>query len=174
GARHVANKWLNLTPVQNCLRRGQVASLAGQQTLHDATRTRVDSHQTPTGVRFSQDQVVGMHQPTRGHVNQPAIEHILTQQHLARTPLEATKVQGLPLQLYSSGLQPEHQLLRHEQITTANAYLEAADAWVAAVGQAHDDILDSAQAIAGGVDHRAVHELTQQERHRSLGLPEIG
>ena len=70
------------------------------------------------------------------------------QQHLAHAALEAPEAQLLAGQPHGARLQRGDPVGGHEQLAAADPRLQAGDRRVAAVGEAHDQVLDPAQPLA--------------------------
>ena len=91
-------------------------------------------------------------------VDELASEHVLAEQHLADAPLEATEAELLPRQPHRPGLERRDPVGRHEQVAPADPRLQAGDRRIAAVGQAHDQILDAAEPLSRSIEQRAAQD----------------
>lgn len=136
--------------------------MSRQKPLDDAARARVNTNQVPTVRCFGQEQVVGVHEPTGGHVDQAPIEHIFAQQYFAGTSFETPDVERLTFELYPTRLDTHQHVVWDKEVTPADAYLETADPGIATVGEPDDHVLHSPNSITGWVDHGPVDELAQQ------------
>jgi len=94
-------------------------------------------------------------------------EHVLAQEDFPRPALETTEIELISCKLHAAGFELADHLRGDEELTPGDASLEARDRWVGAVGQAYDQVLDAAEAVATTVDELAL------EQHREVENREI-
>ena len=110
---------------------------------------------------------MGGHQARRIglHVDELVPEQVLAEQHLADAPLEAPQAELLPRQTHRAGSELRDPVNRHEQLAPTDLGLQAGHRWVAAIGEAHDQILDPPEPLAAAIEQRAAQD-TRQVEHR--------
>ena len=100
------------------------------------------------------------HQPRRIglDVDQLAPEHVLVQQHLPHTTLEAAEAELLPRQPHGSRLERCDPVGRHEQLAAADPRLHPRHRRIAAVGQPHDQVFDATEPLARPIQQRTAQK----------------
>jgi hypothetical protein len=101
------------------------------------------------------------------------IEDVLSEEHLAFSALESTKVHGFAGHPCPSRIEFGDLTDRDEHLAPTNPNLQA-DYWrVAAAAQPDDDIVNAAERLTGLIDERASDDLSQAEQSLSRGAHQI-
>ena len=91
-------------------------------------------------------------------VDELAPEHVRAEQHLADAALEASEAELLAGEAHRARLQLGDAIDGHEQLAAADPRLQARHGRIAAVGEAHDQILDATEPLARPIQQRAAQD----------------
>ncbi len=105
-----------------------------------------------------------LHDAASRDVDQVAAEHVRGKQHLAGSPLERLRLEGVRVEANRARLELVDQVDAHENALGADAHLQSRDRGItAAFGQLDDEVLDAADLGAGRVQNRAAQQLREHQ-----------
>src|SRR5205807_5569235 len=88
----MADKRLDACPVEECAHLDPFAERSREQPAKRRAEARIDADDTPDAVDRRDLDLVRPHQARAVDIDQLPIEHVLAEQHLARSSLEAAEV----------------------------------------------------------------------------------
>jgi hypothetical protein len=135
----------------------------GKELAQQAASSRVDPYQSPPSIDAGKLDVVRVDEAAGRDVNQPPVENVCAEENLAGPALEPLKVERVAGKLDPPRLERADLLGRDEELTTADADLEACDRGIAAVGEAHDEILDTSELLSPAVHNGGVDDLGRRK-----------
>ena len=101
---------------------------------------------------------MGDHEPAGVDADQPAAEHVVTEQHLALASLEVGEVEILSRELDAAGSHRGDPVARDEQLPAGDAPDQTGDRRVAALGESGDDVVHPAEPATRSIDEGAVQD----------------
>ena len=140
-AWHVPDEGLDARPVEELAGTDAPPELLRQQAPHRPTRPGVDAHHAPPALEPRELDVVGPDQPRSLDVDQLAVEHVLTQEHLARATLEMTQIEPRCLHRHDPRRELLHLLGGDERLATGHRHEKSHYGWVARLIEADDQIV---------------------------------
>ncbi len=90
--------------------------------------------------------------------DQPAAEHVVTEQHLTLAPFEVGEVEVLPGELDAAGSHRGDPVARDEQLPSGDASDQAGHRRVAALRESGDDVVHPAEPAPCAIDEGTVQD----------------
>ena len=131
---------------------------AAEKTAAQTAGAGVDARDHPPRVLLAQLDVMSHHEPAGVDADEPAAEHVVTEQHLPLAPLEMSEVEILAGELDAAGSHRGNAVAWDEELPAGDASDQAGDRRVAALGEPGDDIVHPAEPASCSVDERAVQD----------------
>ena len=150
----MADEGLDRRPVDESLILDATTEEPGAQT----TGAGVDAGDHPSRVLVAELDVVGDHKPAGIHRDQPAAEHVVTEQDLALASLEVGKVEVFPRELDAARSHRGDPVARDEQLAPRDAPDETGHRRVAALRESCDDVVHPAEPATRSIDKWAVQD----------------
>jgi hypothetical protein len=166
----VTNEGFDGRPVDESLVRRAPCEEPAAQTAS----ARVDSGNDPSFVPEAELDVMGDDKTARLDADEPAPEHVITEEHLTLAALEVREVEVFARKLHCAGAHLGYPIARDEELSPGDASDKPGDGRVATLGKACDDIVDTAEAPTCSIHERAAHDPGQCEPARRGGrLPGV-
>ena len=118
----------------------------------------VDACDDPSRVLVTQLDVVSDDEPAGVDADEPAAEHIVTEQHFSLPPLEMSEVEVLTGELNTAGFHRGNPVTGNEQLAPGDASDQAGHRRIATLGESGDDIVHPAEPASCSVNERAVQD----------------
>jgi hypothetical protein len=102
--------------------------------------------------------VVRDHETPGVDADEPAAEHIVTEQDLSLATLEVGEIEIFSRELNSAGLHLGDPVARNEELPPGDASHEPGHRRVAALCESGDDVVDAAEPAPCSIDERAAED----------------
>ena len=138
------------------------------------SRAGVDARDDPLPVLGAQLDVVRDHEPARVHADEPAPEHVVTEEHLSLASLEVGEVEILSGELRPSRFHVGDPVSGNEEPPAGDASDQAGDRRIAALSESGNDVVHTAEPAPSSIDEGAVDDPGERQPDRFGGwLPGV-